>query len=420
MNFGIGAFGAAAADFERSRLVAAALGDRPVEGMALAYRGMAEFFHHEFATAEQTLRALLAMDDSGYDQGRTLAALLLGLLFLALGRRSEAEPLLAVVERDTARLDAVGQGLWSWLNGRLEAFAGRFDESLRKLAEGRPAAERSMANLLWHQWIEAMSLAGRGDYERALSLLEQTLATCDRVGDLIIRMRIPNTVGWIYSELCDHQRALEWNQRGLTAIRASGAPLAEVETQTLLNVGENFLALGLFGEAEKAFFEVEEVVRHPKPNQLWVHWRFSERFFHSYGEFRLARGDLPGALGLADECVELASHNGSMKVIVKGRRLRAQALTAQGRLDLAEQELDSALEMAQQVRNPPQLWKAYLALGDLRAAQGRHDEATQAYHAALAVIDEVAAALTDESRRATFLRSDHVERIRQAASEIPG
>jgi tetratricopeptide (TPR) repeat protein len=416
VQFGIGNFTGAAGDFERKRAAAIALGDRSLEGVALAHRGMAEFFNHQFATAETTLRAALTVADEGFDQCRALASLLLAALYLALGRRAESDPLLAVVEQQEARLEAVGRGMWSWLSGRLLSFAGRFDEALRELERQRPAAEASMPNLLWHGWIEGCALAGRGDYQAALARLEQTLATCERMGDVIIRMRLLNTFGWIHGELQDHQRALALNKRGLDATRASGTPMAEVETHTLLNLGENLLALGRLDEAEDYFRQVEEVVRHPLPNQLWVHWRFSERFFHSYGELRLARGDTAAALALADECLALASRNGSTKVIVKGRRLRGQALVAQGRLELAEQELDSGLVMAKQVANPPQLWKTYVALGELRRAQGRTEDARQAYRDALAVIETVAAGLTDESLRPTFLASDHVQGIRDAAA----
>ncbi len=61
------------------------------------------------------------------------------------------------------------------------------------------------------------------------------------------------------------------------------------------------------------------------------------------------------------------------------------------------------------------VWKTFVALGDLRKAQGRGDEGHQTYRDALAVIDGVAAGLTDASLRDTFLNSPHVEHIRQLA-----
>ena len=72
----------------------------------------------------------------------------------------------------------------------------------------------------------------------------------------------------------------------------------------------------------------------------------------------------------------------------------------------AEQELAAALEIAKEIGNPPQLWKTHAAIGALRLAQGRPDEARAAYRDALSVIDDVAAKLEDESLRETFLKTN--------------
>jgi hypothetical protein len=73
-------------------------------------------------------------------------------------------------------------------------------------------AGRIVANRLWNDWSESLALATMGNYEEALRLLEILQSTSERVGDVLIRPRVFNTVGWIYGELEDHQRALEWNQ----------------------------------------------------------------------------------------------------------------------------------------------------------------------------------------------------------------
>jgi tetratricopeptide (TPR) repeat protein len=91
-------------------------------------------------------------------------------------------------------------------------------------------------------------------------------------------------------------------------------------------------------------------------------------------------------------------------------------LTAQGKLKEAEREIDVALGIAKEIGNPPQLWKTYVALGDLRKAQGELGEAHQAYRDAYSVIEGVADGLTDEALRATFLNSPHVQGIREASA----
>ncbi len=160
------------------------------------------------------------------------------------------------------------------------------------------------------------------------------------------------------------------------------------------------------------------MVRNPTPPERFAIWIFSQRLFHSYGELWLARGDYEKALSYADECIELAESTNRPKNVVKGRRLRGQALLTQGKPAEAEKEFATALEIAKEVGNPPQLWKTYAALGDLRKAQDRPDDARKAYRDAISIIEGVAADLTDESLRETFLGSDHVRGIRRSADDV--
>ncbi|KKK91994.1 hypothetical protein LCGC14_2707370, partial [marine sediment metagenome] len=91
VNFTIGDLPGAIADFERMLSAARGLGDRRLEGMALAYRGMSEAWNHDFEAAEETLRSALAVGDEGFDDVRLSASLWLGFIFGALGRLADAE-----------------------------------------------------------------------------------------------------------------------------------------------------------------------------------------------------------------------------------------------------------------------------------------------------------------------------------------
>jgi tetratricopeptide (TPR) repeat protein len=296
--------------------------------------------------------------------------------------------------------------------------AGRFDEALQHLERWRSAAEASLNTLVGNRWTEALARAGKGEYQQALTVLKGVLATCERTGEVLFWTRALNTVGWIYAELQDHQQAMGWNTRGVEAAVEAPFSDAERESNARLNLGDNLLALGRPDEAEEQFQKVEQVVRNPRPQDRWMLWRYSQHLFHSYGELWLARGDCDKALAYADECLALAEQSDSRKNIVKGRRLRGQVFLAQGKLAEAERELATALEMAQEVGNPPQVWKTYAALADLRKAQAKANDARQAYRDALTVIERLAAGLSDESLKETFLSSDHVQGIRRAA-EVP-
>jgi len=125
----------------------------------------------------------------------------------------------------------------------------------------------------------------------------------------------------------------------------------------------------------------------------------------------MVRGQSDRTLACADECLALAEDSNSRKNIVKGRRLRGQAFLSQGKLDDAGREFSIALEVAQQIGNPTQLWKTHAAIGDLYSAQERLDDAGNAYQKAITVIQQIADNLTDQSLRETFLASNTVQAI---------
>jgi tetratricopeptide (TPR) repeat protein len=285
------------------------------------------------------------------------------------------------------------------------------------MARWSGTVEGSAVPFITNRWVEALARGDKGEYQRALAVLENLLATCDRIGEVFWRVRVVNTMGWVYGELQDHERAMDWNLRGVKDAQAGGFRTPEVESNARLNLGDNLLAAGRLDEAETEFETVGRLVHNLQPRHSLQLWRYLQHFFHSFGELLLRRGDFEKALAYADECLELAEGSKSQKYVVKGRRLRGQALLAQGGLAEADEELAVALGVAQRVNNPPQLWKTHAALGDLRQAQGRSDEARREYGAAITVIEEVAAGLTDPSLKDTFLGSAHVKEIRGKARQ---
>ena len=273
---------------------------------------------------------------------------------------------------------------------------------LRRAAE----AARQEVGRIQIAFPEALCLIGRGEYQRALTLLLDVLATCERIGEKVWYARHLNGAGWLYGELQDARGAMDWNRRSLAAALETNVPDPECESNARLNLGDNLLALGQPDAAAEQFRIVERIVRHPRPTDHWMLWSYAQHLLHSFGELWLVRGDAQTALAYADECVQRAEATGRRKYVVKGRRLRGQAHLARGNLDAAEQELTAALLVATELGNPPQRWKTHAAIGDLHAARGRPDDARRAYRAALAVVDRVAAGLTDESVRSlrtTFL-----------------
>jgi tetratricopeptide (TPR) repeat protein len=421
VNSLIGEFQGAIDDFNRMRAAARSMSDRHHEGIALAYRGWAEHQNHMVEMAENTLKSALNMAEKGFEDVRCFASTTLGAIYLIYNRHSEAKPFLVEAEKLVSRVDdPFIVGWWSMFGSLWPNWEGRFNDALRHHDKRRSTIKRGGVAFLMNSWVEALPRGGKGEYEQALSLLEDVLAIGKRMGDDFWLARGLNTMGWLYGELQDHRQAMEWNMQGLEAALKANFPIPEVENNARLNLADNLLALGQLEEAEEQFNKVEQVVRNPRPLDKFMLWRCSQHLFHSFGELWFNRGYLDKALSYANECLALAQQSDSQKNIVKGKRLRGQVFLAQGKLADAQKEISNALEIAHGVGNPPQLWKTYAVLGDIRQAKGRPNEASRAYRDAFSIIEKMATSLQNQSRKDTFMSSHLVQEIRQKAQRDDG
>jgi len=420
VRMGLGDFIGSAGDFGAMRERAAKLADRQTEAMALTLQGTQILYAHDFEAAEKVLQEAIDLAGGDMPEARFLASGTLLFLNAVLNRREEMARYAARASELVSEVqDPFSRWQFEFLKGMAAHWMGDDDAALQTNVGSRHLAEESHAAvaLVWHVWTESLMRGARGEYSRALRLLNSLLVFSDRVGDTAGKARILNTIGWMYGELQDHEEALVWNEKSIEAAQDIKAySKIEIEANARLNLADSLMALGREDEAEEHFRWVEQVVRNPQPPERWMLWRYAQHMFHSYGELWLARGDPAKAISYADDCLALAEKSESRKIIVKARRLRGQALVALGRPAEAEKEIDVALETAREVGNPPQLWKTLVALGDLRKAQAGVDEARQAYGEAVTVIDGIATALEDESLRETFLSSPHVRGIREAAT----
>ena len=416
VNFGIGAPDDAAKDFERMQECARLHGDRRQEGFALGWIGTMNVWGSDPEGGEAKIREALEIGGEGYDDLRAMTTFWLGSMSRIYGKFEESRPFLQHADELVPELgDPFTLGFWAFMGGMIKNWEGRFDASREHLERWRRALDGSVFTQTGRLWSEALALSGQGEYAHALNRLDEALAICDRTGETLFRARALNTVGWVHGELEDHEAAMEWNRMSEEAALKINAPDPEIESNARLNLGDNLRALGRLDEAEKYYQTVEQVVGNATPRERFAAWLYSQHLFHSYGELWSERGDYGRALSYADECVQLAESTNRPKNVVKGRRLRGQIMTAQGKLTEAEPEIEIALGIAKEIGNPPQLWKTLVALGDLRRAQGRGEDARVAYDEALGVIDKVASRLDDEKLREKLLSSAHVQGIRERA-----
>lgn len=403
-------------DFARMCAVATELGDRRLKGLALAYGGMAAYYAHDFDTAERLLTDAIALAGDEFEDVRLFASIQLGSQYMITSRHVEAQPLLRAAEELVIRVDdPLSRAWWAITGSEVLHWRGHYHEALVLLDHWKGAVTDSnqLLPLLWTRFESAVACGGKGEYARALTLLDEAITACASTGETFIRARCLNTAGWIRCELQDHERAMDLNRQCLALVGSIETADTEIESNGRLNLADSLLALGRLDEAEEQFQAVEHIVRKPRPTDNWMIWRYSQHLFHSHGELWLARGDLEKALSYADECLSVAEATDSKRNIAKARRLRGQAFLARGDLAAAETELATALDVACRLGNPPQRWKTLVAIGDLRRAQGDSSAAELAYAEALAIVEAVAAQLPDARQRQIFVTSPHVEQIRR-------
>jgi class 3 adenylate cyclase/tetratricopeptide (TPR) repeat protein len=436
----------------RLHATSARLGDVLMEGTTLVTRGIMELWHETYEGGLAILENALALaNEKDLDPVRLLAFTNLTMAYYDCYRMDDArralESAMELAERVQPASPAVssqsilgvkldpGQkttilplgnvlllrnGL-AVNGGHFLVLGGRFDDALA-LLDRHGDANAALPNIFFQlhfHFLQALALGGKGQYERALALLNEVIATCERLGEHFFQGRMMNTLGWIYGDLQDFDRAIEWNERSLQAARGWSPRQPDVEANALANLADNFIALGRLDEAEERLREIAKMVEEKVPKDCMISWRHTLRDYATFADLWLARGDSERALSAAEQCLALAEKTESRKYIIRAHRVRGQALMAQGKLAEADEDISSALPLAVEVGNPPQLWRTHVALGELRRAQGRPGDARHAYENALSVIESVAAGLTGTHLRDTFLRSEHVRGIKAAAEVAP-
>jgi len=139
------------------------------------------------------------------------------------------------------------------------------------------------------------------------------------------------------------QRSLKFNREGLGFARAHGE--IESEANALTNLGVDHLWLGDLDQAEQCFVDAWALLEKQFGG---YRWRWKTRLLTAWGELCLARGEPVRALDYAERCLELAERTSARKNLVKGWKLKGEALATLDRLEEAVVWLKKGSRMAEE------------------------------------------------------------------------
>jgi tetratricopeptide (TPR) repeat protein len=250
-----------------------------------------------------------------------------------------------------------------------------------------------------------------GRMSEALATLTEALKVARLNGDHFFLPRLPNCLGWIYRELQDFEKAFEWDQRGVEAALEDG--VAEAEANSLINLGYNYTQTREDEKALAAFRGVEACFARDE----WSRWRYNLRLQAVASEHWLSKGDSARAEDHARRLLTAASYHEARKYIATAHKLLAEIAMARGDGGVAEAELTAALDQLRTHPVPILAWRTYAKLGDLCLQKGDVPAARAAFSQAAEIVGQIAANVSDEKLRATFLTSGPVREVLIGAAE---
>lgn len=405
LYFAVGNFPRSRAEAETELALARALGDGAAEGAALFDVAWAAQWAEDFVTARS-----FAEQAAEIAERASAPTALAGAEFISAYLRAIVGELdglddrfQRVVELSRSTNDRTRESLTLGTAGVLNQWRGDVAESIELTDTAlRIAREHNLlVPLARGLWTRGIVLTTAGRYDEGLSALEEGLAITERIGDENNVPRYLNTIGWLYGECGDFQRAVAMAEATMERSRKRKHGIGvEMTAFSLVNLADQFLSRGDLASAAEALQETQRLA--DDPSHEWMKWRYRMHMQVSLGEYWLMRGEPDRAEPYLAQCLEAATRTVSRKYLVRAWRLEGEIATFRRDWPAASTALGRALEQARTIGNPPQLWKTWQALGQLQTALGERERAAESLDAAQRVIDDLAAGLTNERLRTTL------------------
>jgi class 3 adenylate cyclase/tetratricopeptide (TPR) repeat protein len=420
--FGIGDFDRSRAEAEILVELARRVQDRPAEAGGLVQEASALQWVEDLPAALERAGEAIEIAEAVGAAGPLSGGLYVrGYVHGVSGRLDAAEAdLLRSLEVARTSGDPGRQALALHLLGLRKSWQGEYGEGMELNGDGvRIAREnRLVVPLLRCLWGHGLASSETGNYDLALTALEEGLALAEKIGDDAFITRFLNTLGWLRIDCGDFARGVELSERSydLTnrSSRAGHGTGAERRAFIRNNEADALMAQGDLAGAAEALEETLHIVQHPPPSR-WMTWRYTTHCYASLGQVALLKGDPERARRLADQSLETGVPTHSRKYESWAWRIKGESATARRAWGEAEDALGRARALAETIGQPRLKWMSRVATGRLHAAQGRRDEALGQYRAAWTIIAALRAGTQDRDLRAGLESSPLIREVEDLA-----
>jgi tetratricopeptide (TPR) repeat protein len=402
VNHALGDFTQAAKDFTNMLEQARALDSLELQSAALNALTMSLFFSHRLdETVARAGEALEVAERAGSEKLRVETMFLIALKHLCYGELKEAKRLLDEVVATSKKLNHK-PGLLSGLTWRacLHFFQSEYALAVDMTKDAlRLASElRDGFLMLTSFFFLGLSQGNQGKMSASLATLNEALEKARRNGDLFWHPRFPNCIGWIYRELYDFESAHKYNDDGIEVSRRHH--VLEAEANSLINRGIDFTQAGEHEKTAAAFHEVRDIFAR----DAWFRWRYNIRLEAAMAEHWLSQGDLDKAREFVGRLMATATEHEVHKYIAVAHNLMAKVSIAAGDLEDADKHFDAALAEFQSYPAPLVAWKVHAGRARVKLQMGQEKEAQEAVAQASEIVNSIAANVSDEKLRITFLK----------------
>jgi tetratricopeptide (TPR) repeat protein len=284
---------------------------------------------------------------------------------------------------------------------------GDLETGIKEVRESREIA-REIGNQFLLVSSFHWSLLGhgnRGSYDKAFKSLQDLSKGANEIGSKQFIAFVPQHYGWIYSELCNFEKAVVHDKNGLDFSQRFEAPLSEF--YNLLNLVGEHIGLGDYDMAQHYLNEVRE-----KRELRWLRcWKTELHITRYMSELSLLKGNYSKAMEFAEDTLALAQSMPSKKYISRGWKLKGDALMAMEKIGEAAGCFEKARDFADQMGYPPLMWKTRFSLGQIYNQQGKYEAAKESLAKASATIKRMASNVSDTEVKETFLNSKPIQDV---------